>query len=88
MSAKRTRKEPTDDFGVGGINITAEPCGTLASDCLLHGEHHQFDTDCWDHFMAYYDRARHIFPRARHAELIARYSLAYEAKVLREMIHG
>lgn len=38
--------------------------------------------------MAYYDRVRHIFPGARHAELIERYSLAYEAKILKEMIRG
>lgn len=67
---------------------TAEPSSlsTERNDCLLHGEHHVFDTDCWDHFVTYYRRLQCLFPSSDHEALMARYSLEYEAKALHNLL--
>lgn len=55
-------------------------------DCLLHGEHHVFDTDCWDHFVARYRSLSCRFPNESHTQLIDRYMLDYESRVLGDFI--
>lgn len=57
-------------------------------DCLLHGEHHVFDTDCWDTMVSYYRKVQAIFPNEPHRSLMDRYCLAYESKVMYQMTRG
>lgn len=75
------------DYEAGEIATTAVPSDhSEAGDCLLHGEHHIFDTDCWDHFAAIVFQLRALFPRETIEQTMRRYSHSYEIKVLVQVI--
>lgn len=75
------------DYEAGEIDITAVPSDhSQAGDCLLHGEHHIFDTDCWDYFAAVVFQLRALFPRESIEQTMNRYSHSYEIKILCELI--
>ena len=78
----------TDVCEAGEISTTAEPfdLGQEKNDCLLHKEHHTFDTDCYDYMVVIYRNLRHLHPQDSHAKLINRYFLMYEEEVLHNTI--
>lgn len=87
----RTPRESIDVSEVGRTITTAEQFDQSGDktplDCLLHGEHHIFDTDCWDHLIYEYRRLKFLFPDDDHTKLMDRYCLKYEFEITHVMIN-
>jgi hypothetical protein len=75
-----------DDFEAGEMATTSEPStqDQALNDCLLHGQHHAFDINCWDYFIGYYLRIRSLY-NYPHERIIEHYCLEYESRLLNDI---